>query len=76
MKAILKFDLDDRCDRMSFNRATNATEVYLVLHELNEELRKVIKYDDNMTKVKYYEDIREKLNELLDVYHITMDDLE
>ena len=45
MKAILEFDLDDYSDKLAHKRAVSATDAYLVLHDLDNELRSMLKYD-------------------------------
>jgi hypothetical protein len=44
MKAILEFDLDEPIDRSAHKRAVNADDVYIALHNINEELRAHAKY--------------------------------
>jgi len=44
MKAVLKFDLDEPGDRLAHKRATNATDAYITLYKIGEELRTHAKY--------------------------------
>lgn len=71
MKATIEFDLDDPSDRKAHKRCTNATEAYIALHEIDNELRAMVKYDKNIasgTKIALpegYHEITEKESELL-----------
>jgi hypothetical protein len=44
-KAILEFDLSDRYDTLAHKRAIMSTDVYLALHDFDNELRNMTKYD-------------------------------
>jgi hypothetical protein len=45
MKAKLEFDLDDPSDRKEHIRAVKATQAYICLHDIAEDLRNIKKYD-------------------------------
>ncbi len=62
MKAILEFDLDEHEDRLAHKRAISATDVYLALHDIDNEFRKMIKYDSTIG-------MDQKLA-LIDGYHV------
>ena len=49
MKAILEFDLDDFEDRNSHKRAINATNAYLALYKIDDMLRRIVKYDEDIS---------------------------
>ena len=71
MKATIEFDLDDPSDKKAHRRCTNATEAYIALHEIDNELRAMIKYEKNIapgTRVALpegYHEITEKESKLL-----------
>ena len=54
---------------------TQATAMYSVLWDLDQHLRNTMKYDEALDKNKYraYEEIREKLHELLNDDGIKLD---
>jgi hypothetical protein len=88
MKGMLKFDLDDHFDKLAFARATSATDVYLVIYELQDFLRSHIKYgnNDKLQEIAkncpegsvedVLEVVRDSLFEILEKYNINMDNLE
>lgn len=48
MKAILEFNLDEYEDRLKHRRCIGATNAYIALHEIDKELRSIIKYDKHI----------------------------
>lgn len=80
MKATLSFNLDDFTDRSAHKRALNGTNAYLVLFELqNTVFRNVIKYNgDNYSEETLHaiDEIRSKLNDLMERYEVNLNDLE
>ena len=74
MKAILKFNLPD--DEQEYNLANNATNFWNVLWELDQDLRSKTKYAaDNLPQEKYdaYQEIRDKLHELMTENNVSLD---
>ena len=74
MKAILEFNLPE--DRDDFSLATNASKMWSVLWELDQDLRAKVKYapdDSNEDKLEAYREIREKLRELMRDEDISFD---
>ena len=71
MKAKLEFDLDDPSDKKAHLRCTKATEAYIALHEIDQELRAMVKYEKGIatgTKIglpEGYHEITTKESELL-----------
>ena len=71
MKAKLEFDLDDHSDRLSHKRAVSATDVYLALHDFDNELRNMVKYGklietgQDIPLPEGYHKVTEKESELL-----------
>ena len=74
MKATLEFNLPE--DRDDFALATNASKMWSVLWELDQDLRAKVKYapdDSNEDKLEAYQEIREKLRELMRDEDISFD---
>ena len=81
MKAKLEFDLDDPSDRKAHKRCVSATEAYLCLHDIDNMLRKKIKYElpiekNSNTTLLTVESIREEIYSILELHGIDMNDLE
>jgi len=78
MKAILKFiyDADDPDECQKIRDMQNVYKYKSVLQELDNFLRKTIKYDNNLTEevISFCEDVRETLHSELDSHNITLDD--
>lgn len=76
MKATLTFDLNDSDERAEHKRAIQATDAYLVLWDLDQELRQKLKYSELTGEREIaYSEIREKLHDLLSNYGVNLDDL-
>ena len=74
MKAILEFNLPD--DQEEFDLATSGLKFWSVLWELDQDLRAKTKYaPDDLPQDKYdaYEEIRDKLRELMSENNISFD---
>lgn len=74
MKAILEFNLPD--DQVDFDLATNASKFWSVLWELDQDLRAKTKYaPDSLPQDKYdaYEEIRDRLRELMSESNLSFD---
>ena len=74
MKAILEFNLPD--DQQDFEMANSAIKFWSVLWELDQELRSKTKYaPDDLPKDKYdaYQEIRDRLHELMSENLISFD---
>jgi hypothetical protein len=71
MKAKIEFDLDDPSDKLAHKRCTNATEAYIALHQIENELRSIVKYQKLIapgTKIALpddYHEVTEKESDLL-----------
>ena len=77
MRGILEFNLEDTFEKNAHTRAMNATEAYLVLHELDQDLRQTIKYQELTEEVEaIYSAIREKLHEYMNRYGVDLNDLD
>lgn len=74
MKATLEFNLPE--DRDDFALATNASKMWSVLWELDQDLRAKVKYapdDSNEDKLEAYREVREKLREFMREEDISFD---
>lgn len=74
MKAILEFNLPD--DDQEFVLATNASNFWSVLWELDQDLRAKTKYaSDDLPEDKYdaYQEVRDKLRELMSESNVSFD---
>lgn len=74
MKAILEFNLPD--DQVEFDLANNGSKFWSVLWELDQDLRAKTKYaPDDLPQDKYdtYQEIRDKLYELMSEDNISFD---
>ena len=74
MKAILEFNLPD--DQQDYDLANSGLAFWHVLWELDQELRANTKYaPDDLPQDKYdaYQEIRDKLHELMRESHIDLD---
>ena len=67
MKATITFDLNDPDDRAKHKLITHIDEITFVLWQLDEHLRKIVKYDDTKSEEykQAYCDLREYLREQL-----------
>jgi len=77
MKAVLEFDLPE--DKQEFTLATNGLNFWQVLWELDQILRAKTKYaPDDLPQDKYdaYEEVRDKLRELMSENHLNFDMVE
>ena len=62
MEAILKFNLPE--DHIEFEMAVNGSKMHSVLWEMDQYLRKHIKYDESLSEeqLRVYEGVREELH--------------
>jgi uncharacterized NAD(P)/FAD-binding protein YdhS len=73
MKAILQFDLDLPEDKEAHLRATKATDAYLVIWDMFQELRKDWKYSQDPEVVRHAERYRDLLRRLTEDHGIDLD---
>ena len=71
MKAILWFKLSDPEDLLAFKQAYNAESMALALWDLDQELRRLIKYE-NMDELQYARDL---LHETLGEHGINLEEI-
>lgn len=73
MKAILEFNLPD--DEEEYILANNALNFWRVLYELDQDLRSKTKYaSDDLSQDKYdaYQEVRDKLHELMTDWDVSL----
>jgi hypothetical protein len=75
MKAILKFDLDDRDDRMAHLRCVKSSDMANVLFEVTHNLKKQLEDDGETGYNVGIEDTINRIIELMDGNGIIIDDL-
>jgi len=73
MKAVLQFDLDSFEDKQAHIRATKATDAYLVIWEMFQELRKDWKYSQDPEVVKHATNYSDLLRRLTEDHGIDLD---
>lgn len=76
MKATLEFNLPD--EEQLFRAAVNAEKAHLVIWNLVEFLRYKINRDENLSEEqeKVYQDLSDKLFELLEKYKVDQNEIE
>jgi len=76
MKAILEFNLPE--DKQEFNLATKASDWWYVCWQMDQYLRKKLKYDDGITEEQreVYEDTRGELWRMMNESGVSLDDVE
>lgn len=78
MKAILEFNLDEREDEMAHLRCVKSLSMALVLWEIDQHLRGLIKHSPDSQSDETHEElirIRERLHEEMDNHGINLDEL-
>jgi hypothetical protein len=78
-KGILEFDLTEPFEHSAFKRAAHATDAYLALHDIQQDmLRKRYKYDDSLSDEQHdlVETMYEEFFRILEYRGVNMDDLE
>ena len=76
MKAILEFNLPE--DKQDFNLATKASDWWYVCWQMDQYLRKKIKYDETLSEEVHntYEDVRGELWGMMGESNISFDEVE
>lgn len=62
MKATLEFQLPE--ERDEHIRAVHAAEAWALLDDIDQELRRIVKYGSEITRDQLAEEIRSQINEL------------
>ncbi len=75
-KATLTFDLNDPDDQCKYRCASKATDMWLVLWDLDQWLRRQHKYDAGEIDLEEAGwSVRQKLHQILDDYGVNLDEL-
>lgn len=78
MKAILEFNLDEPVDEAAHMRAIKATDMAVVLWDMDQYLRGLIKYAPDTMNSEVYgtlEEVRDKLHQLMNERVVDLDEL-
>lgn len=78
-KGILEFNLDDHSDKLSFRRASSATDAYIILFEVSNKLfREILKYREDLSdeSMALVQQLSDDFHVLLDHYGVDLNDLE
>lgn len=73
-KLILEFTQPE--DASEIYAAVNGMSLYLLLWDLDQHLRKIIKYDGDPVKVRHYEEIRDWLHDSMRVEGLSFEQVE
>ena len=76
MRAIIEFDLDEPADIEAHKRFTNLNGVYVALWELDQEMRRQIKYNTqeyNGEQLDALDKLRDKFYEILNDNNVKID---
>ena len=73
MRGLLEFNLSDPDEQRSHIRATKATDAYLVISDMFQELRKDWKYSEDDKVVELAEKYRDELVRLCEYHGINLD---
>ncbi len=75
-KATLEFDLDNSEDSQAFSRTVKATDMALVLWEIQVNLRRTFKYeDDKKWDYKTIDEMMERIQKIYEEHSINIDEL-
>lgn len=75
-KAILEFNLPE--ERDEFKLATNGTNYFCILWDIEQYLRSELKHNDKLTidQIEILDEIRDKLREFMSNVGVSFDDVE
>ena len=75
-KATLEFNLDDNEDSQLFSRCVKATDMALVLWEINANLRRTFKHEtDKKWDYKTIDEMMERIARIYEEHNINIDEL-
>ena len=75
MKATLKFNLNDPEDRMEHLRAVKSTDLCLVLLDIDNHLRGIIKHGQDEKEADVCQDVRGNLYMFMETRGVILDEL-
>lgn len=71
MKATLEFNLPE--DELDLSNAINGNKFKLILWDMDQHLRSIVKYSENEEEVRVAEELRDKLQEYFSQYNISIE---
>jgi hypothetical protein len=71
MKATLEFNLPE--DELDLSNAINGNKFKLILWDMDQHLRNMVKYSENEEEVRVAEELRDKLQEYFSQYNISIE---
>lgn len=71
MKATLEFNLPE--DEFDLSNAINGNKFKLILWDMDQHLRSIVKYSENEEEVRVAEELRDKLQEYFSQYNISIE---
>jgi|LauGreDrversion4_2_1035121.scaffolds.fasta_scaffold00011_103 hypothetical protein len=71
MKAILEFNLPE--DELDLSNAINGNKFKLILWDMDQHLRNIVKYGENEEAVEVAEELRNKLREYFSEYNVSIE---
>ena len=71
MKAILEFNLPE--DELNLSNAINGNKFKLILWDMDQHLRNIVKYGENEEAVRVAEELRNKLREYFSEYNVSIE---
>jgi len=75
-KAIIEFDLSDPDDIIAHKRATKSLDLCLSIWDIEQYLRSKLKHESlSSTEYTFLEKIQEDFYNILDKYHVNLDEL-
>jgi len=71
VKATLEFNLPE--DELDLSNAINGNKFKLILWDMDQHLRSIVKYSENEEEVRVAEELRDKLQEYFSQYNISIE---
>jgi len=71
MKAILEFNLPE--DELDLSNAINGNKFKLILWDMDQHLRNIVKHSENEEEVRVAEELRNKLREYFSEYNVSIE---
>ena len=71
MKATLEFNLPE--DELDLSNAINGNKFKLILWDMDQHLRNIVKYGENEEAVEVAEELRNKLREYFSEYNVSIE---
>lgn len=71
MKATLEFNLPE--DELDLSNAINGNKFKLILWDMDQHLRNIVKHGENEEEVRVAEELRNKLREYFSEYNVSIE---